>query len=255
MNDPTLSIRQLAIGYGRHTVSHSLTAQLGCGTLCALLAPNGAGKSTLLRTLAALQPTLGGSIEWNGRPVGSYSPRELARRVSVVLTSRPDADALTATEVVAMGRLPHTSLFVPSTEADRRAVDRAMQLTHTAQFATRPVCSLSDGERQRVFIAKALAQEAGGILLDEPTAFLDFPSKIQALRLLADLAHTEGKTILMSTHDVELALRFADVVWVLHSDGVCAGTPQALALSGDIARFCCTDGVDFDAETMRFVIH
>ena len=139
-----------------------------------------------------------------------------------------------------------------TTEADRQAVEQAMQLTHTTPFAHRPISTLSDGERQRVFIAKALAQNTPVILLDEPTAFLDFPAKIATMRLLKKLAHDAQKTILLSTHDVELALHMADNLWLLNQQTLTSGSPQLLAANGCIGRFFNTEGVQFDAATMRF---
>lgn len=250
-----LTIDSLHTGYGRrHVIGHGLTASLPEGSLTALIGRNGVGKSTLLRTLAGLQPPAGsGTVSWQGTDLLRLPPRRLARLLSVVLTFRPDADTLTAAEVVSMGRIPHSRLFLPaSPAADARIVHEAMALTATLPLASRPVRTLSDGERQRVFIAKALAQSTPLILLDEPTAFLDFPAKAATLRLLRRLAHGEGKTILLSTHDVELALRFADRLWLLAPDGIRQGTPRALADEGAIASFFAADGIGFSAAAMRF---
>ena len=254
MSTPILTIRQLRIGYARRQVAGLLNADLQPGSLCALLAPNGTGKSTLLRTLAGLQRQLGGTVQWNGHDVDALQPNDLARTVSIVLTARPEATALTVRQVVEMGRMPHLRPFERLKEADRRSVDEALQLTQSAVLSERTIGSLSDGERQRVFVAKALAQGTEAILLDEPTAFLDFPSKVKMLRLLRQLAHEAGKAILLSTHDVELALHFADRLWLLHRAGLAEGTPAQLADDGSIARFFDGEGVHFDAAQMRFVL-
>lgn len=247
-----LTLHALTTGYHHTIVSSHLNATLPQGTLTALLGTNGAGKSTLLRTLARFQPPLAGSISWQGTDTAQLSARQLARTMSVVLTFKPEAEALTAAEVVEMGRIPYTTMLSSTTEADRQAVEQAMQLTHTTPFAHRPISTLSDGERQRVFIAKALAQDTPVILLDEPTAFLDFPAKIATMRLLKKLAHDAQKTILLSTHDVELALHMADNLWLLNQQTLTSGSPQLLAANGCIGRFFNTEGVQFDAATMRF---
>lgn len=247
-----LEFQSLHTGYGQKVVGRSLCGTLRRGTLTALLGSNGAGKSTLLRTLAGLQPALSGQVRWSEREIKEYAPRELARMLSVVLTFRPEAEALTAEEVVEMGRIPYGNAWGGRNEADAEQVNRALALTETEAFRHRPISTLSDGERQRIFIAKALAQDTPAILLDEPTAFLDFPSKVSLLRLLVRLSHEEGKTILFSTHDVELALQFADQLWLLNPDAVVAGTPNALAANGTLKSFFAKDDLQFDAETMRF---
>lgn len=188
-----LTLHALTTGYRHTIISRNLNATLPQGTLTALLGTNGAGKSTLLRTLARFQPPLAGSISWQGTDTAQLSARQLARTMSVVLTFKPEAEALTTAEVVEMGRIPYTTMLSGTTEADRQAVEQAMQLTHTTPFAHRPISTLSDGERQRVFIAKALAQNTPVILLDEPTAFLDFPAKIATMRLLKNWRTTHKR--------------------------------------------------------------
>lgn len=188
-----LTLHALTTGYRHTIISRNLNATLPQGTLTALLGTNGAGKSTLLRTMARFQPPLAGSISWQGTDTAQLSARQLARTMSVVLTFKPEAEALTAAEVVEMGRIPYTTMLSGTSEADRQAVEQAMQLTHTTPFARRPISTLSDGERQRVFIAKALAQNTPVILLDEPTAFLDFPAKIATMRLLKNWRTTHKR--------------------------------------------------------------
>ncbi len=247
-----LQLTNLETGYKGCAVGHSLNATLPQGTLTALLGVNGVGKSTLLRTLAGFIPPLSGQVVLDGTPLSAYSPQQLARTLSVVLTHRPPDQHITADEVVRSGRLPYARFLGLKGENDQAIVSRALQLTHTEQFCRRPLRSLSDGEQQRVFIAKALAQQTPVILLDEPTAFLDFPTKAATLRLLSRLAHDEGKTLLFSTHDVELALHFADRLWLLQSDGIVEGSPQGLASEGYIGRFFAKEGISFNAELMQF---
>ena len=175
-----------------------------------ILGPNGAGKSTLLRTLCGFQPALGGSASIEGTDISQLSPAQMARKVSVVLTYRPDTPSLTAEEMVAMGRAPYTGFWGTIHSADKKVVEQAMHTVGITSLASRRMGTLSDGELQKVMIAKALAQQTPVILLDEPTAFLDYASKVQVMKTLSSLAHQEGKTILMSTHDMELAARLAD---------------------------------------------
>ncbi len=252
-----LRLDRLAVGYGtgrhRHTVGSNLSAALPPASLTCLIGVNGAGKSTLLRTLSGLLPPLSGSIEIMGESIASLSVRQMSMRLSVVLTARPDTGHLTAEETVAAGRMPYTPLSGRLSEADQRLVDEAMCLTGTAHLRGRTLASLSDGERQRVMIAKSLAQDTPLILLDEPTAFLDFPGKIGTLRLLQSLAHDRGKTILLSTHDLEPAFRLADRLWLLTPGGLLSGTPRALATDGTLARYFAADGIKFDSEQLRFV--
>ena len=233
-------------------VSSQLSCTLPTASLTVLMGTNGAGKSTLLRTLAGFIRPISGSVCCGENNITHLTPRELAKTLSVVLTFRPTADALTVQEVVEMGRMPYAQFFAKSTPADAQTIERAMQLTQTQDLAHRFVNTLSDGERQRVFIAKALAQNTPIILLDEPTAFLDFPAKVHTLKLLSELAHAEGKSILLSTHDVELALRFADTLWLLSADGIVSGTPKQLSHEGAIAHFFARDGLCYNAEQMRF---
>ena len=256
-----LQLTHLSTGHGRRCTGQGLSGRLPASTLAALLGVNGCGKSTLLRTLSGLLPPFprGGEADGEapvrlcGRPLADYAPRELARTVSIVLTERPLAEGLTVEDVVQMGRIPYSRLLSQRSAEDERQVRRALELTSTVHLARRALASLSDGERQRVFVAKALAQDTPVILLDEPSAFLDFPSKIQLFRLLRRLAHEEGKAILMSTHDVEPALQLADQLWLLSRDELCCGTPEALAAAGEIGRFFDRSGLRFDAGQRRFV--
>ena len=252
-----LLIDGLAVGYGtgrhRHTVGSNLSAALPPASLTCLIGVNGAGKSTLLRTLSGLLPPLSGSVEIMGKRIESLSVRQMSTLLSIVLTARPDTGHLMAEETVAAGRMPYTPLSGRLSETDQHLVDEALRLTGTAHLRSRALSSLSDGERQRVMIAKSLAQDTPLILLDEPTAFLDFPGKIGTLRLLQSLSHDRGKTILLSTHDLEPAFRLADRLWLLTPHGLQTGTPSTLAADGTLARYFAADGIAFDSEQLRFV--
>lgn len=205
-----ITTNRLTVGYRGHRVVEDISLSLPCGRLVCLLGPNGAGKSTLLRTLCGFQPPIEGTVTISGSDITTMSAAEVARHVSVVLTDRPPTPSLTAREMVGMGRAPYTGFWGRLSDDDRRLVSEAMTTVGIAQLATRRMGQLSDGERQKVMIAKALAQHTPVIVLDEPTAFLDYPSKVAVMKTLARLAHDEGKTILMSTHDLELAAQLGD---------------------------------------------
>lgn len=205
-----ITTNRLTVGYRGHRVVEDISLSLPCGRLVCLLGPNGAGKSTLLRTLCGFQPPIEGTVTISGSDITTMSAAEVARLVSVVLTDCPLTPSLTAAEMVGMGRAPYTGFWGRLSDDDRRLVSEAMQTVGIAPLATRRMGQLSDGELQKVMIAKALAQHTPVIVLDEPTAFLDYPSKVAVMKTLAQLAHDEGKTILMSTHDLELAAQLGD---------------------------------------------
>lgn len=216
-------ITDLAIGYKQQVVAQHLSACLQGGRLTALIGPNGMGKSTLLRTLAGMQPALAGTVTLSDgtteRRLDSLSKHEVSRWIGVVLTDRVDVANTTVAEVVATGRMPYTGFFGHLDNKDRQVVDEAMHLTGISALAHRQVTTLSDGERQKIMIAKALAQQTPVVLLDEPTAFLDYPSKVETLRLLHRLAHETGKIIVLSTHDLNLAMHIADRLLTI-ADGI-----------------------------------
>lgn len=247
-----LRLENLTTGYRNKVIGKNLCGHLQKGTLTALLGLNGCGKSTLLRSIARLQNCIEGNIYIQGKNISQYRINDLAKQLSIVLTYHPEVSGLTALDVVKMGRIPYRTAFSPIKTCDDNIIANALQLTHTSTLAMREINTLSDGERQRIFIAKALAQDTPLILLDEPTAYLDFASKVSIMKLLSHLAKTREKTILLSTHDVELSLHFADNLWLLRNNSITEGSPQHLSQSGDINQFFSASGVTFDAEEMRF---
>lgn len=256
--EASIFLSRLSIGYTVHrrarVVASSLSACALPGTLTCLLGRNGTGKSTLLRTIARLQPPLDGKVEIGGKPIDAFSREELARTVAVVLTQRPDAANLTVRQLVELGRAPYTGFWGRLSADDRRVVDEAIGCVGMEHMALRRIASLSDGEMQKVMIAKSLAQQTPVILLDEPTAFLDFPGKIDILLLLKRLAHDERKTILLSTHDLETALHTADRLWLLGDGAIDEGTPSNLARGGQIERYIDRDDVALDRDTLNLRI-
>lgn len=255
-----LTTHGLAIGYRRGhqqtIVTDAINVELRAGELIALIGPNGAGKSTLMRTLAGLQPPLAGQIYLEGDDLQQLSPAEVARRLAVVLTERVDVGNLSAYGLVALGRHPYTNWRGELTAHDEAIVRQAIIDVGGTALAHRPLLELSDGERQKIMIARALAQEAPILLLDEPTAFLDLPRRVELMRLLGTLAENTGRAILLSTHDLELALRVADRLWLLPPGGrLTVGIPEALALDGSLHDTFQSEGVEFDAQLGSFRLH
>jgi iron complex transport system ATP-binding protein len=241
-HEETIRIQDLSIGYRtKHSVkcvAEGISDSIRSGELTCLLGENGAGKSTLLRTLSGFLPPISGEVFILGKSLSDYKERELATVIGVVLTERTNLQNMTVEELVGMGRSPYTGFWGRLSVEDRRKVEEALALVGIFALRGRMVQTLSDGERQKVMIAKALAQETPVIFLDEPTAFLDYPSKVEILRLLGRLSHDMGKTIFLSTHDLELALRVADRVWLMRRQGgVQTGLPANLIVDPETGRF------------------
>lgn len=254
MASETIILKNLSIGYrgknGTRKVAEGINAAIQSGELTCLLGANGVGKSTLLRTLSAFQPALSGDVQIVGKEIGAYTDKELSRLIGVVLTEKPDIRNMSVRELVALGRSPYTGFWGTLHDADWQVVDEAINAVRISNLRERMVHTLSDGERQKVMIAKALAQQTPVIFLDEPTAFLDFPSKVEMMQLLRQLAKTAQKTIFLSTHDFELALQVADKLWLMEKEMLYVGTPRELAQSGALARYVERPGISFDAQTL-----
>ncbi len=207
------------------------------GQFVCVLGPNGSGKSTLLRTVSGAQAALGGHVELLGRSSADMSPTDRARVLATVLTDRPDVGLLTVDALVGLGRHPHTRWNGRLTSEDLGVVDRAIDAVGASHLRGRMFGELSDGERQRVFIARALAQEPVLLLADEPTAFLDVDGRAEIMSLLADLAHQRNIAVVTSTHELELALDLADRIWLLDGDGnLMSDRPDALIGTGSVER-------------------
>jgi iron complex transport system ATP-binding protein len=240
-----LTARHLNIGYHRAQPVHAdLSFELYAGELTCLLGANGSGKSTLLRTLASSQPALSGELQLLDKPLADYSERERSRTIGVVLTDKTQTGGLTVYELVALGRQPHTGFFGRLGKHDKALIDEALQAVGIAHKADSYTAELSDGERQKAMIAKALVQECPLILLDEPTAFLDVVSRIEIMNLLRRLAIESNKAILLSTHDVEQALVLADRLWLLsRHGGMQRGTTEEMITGGRLDNLFARAGI------------
>jgi iron complex transport system ATP-binding protein len=255
----TIELRNLSIGYqtkhGIKTVATGIDGTIKSGELTCLLGANGVGKSTLLKTLSSFQPKTGGEILLEGRELSEYSDKQLSRLIGVVLTEKPDVRNMTVRELVSLGRSPYTGFWGTYSKDDLQVVDEAIAMVGIEPLKKRMVHTLSDGERQKVMIAKALAQQTPVIYLDEPTAFLDYPSKVEVLQLLCRISREADKVIFLSTHDVELALQMADTIWLMtQGESVAIGSPKTLAEQGALGRFIEREGIVFDPKTMTIKV-
>ena len=233
----SVELRHLTVGYGQRTVLSDINQMLRPGRMVSLLGSNGVGKSTILRTLSGFQPPLSGKVMLDGRDLSALSLSERSKTVSVVLTERVEVPYMKVADLVGMGRSPYTGFFGTLSEADRKIVREAIEMVEISSLAERTVDTLSDGERQKALLAKALAQQTPVILLDEPTAFLDFHAKLSTMRLMQKLAHETNKAILLSTHDVGMALRLSDELWVVLDGVIHAGTADSLRADGTLDAF------------------
>ncbi|GAB6276592.1 MAG: ABC transporter ATP-binding protein [Rectinema sp.] len=256
-NLPVVEASSLAIGWkqGRNLqiLTWNINFQVAAGHLIALVGPNGAGKSTLLRTIAGLQAPCGGSLSLLERDITLISAEERASLLACVFNERIEAGYLTVWEFVAFGRYPYTNAHNHLTDEDRRHIATALALVGMERFAARTFSSLSDGEKQKVQIARVVAQNTPLLMFDEPTVFLDAPSRIEIFKLAERLVQEAGKTVLLCTHEVDLALKTADELWVIDREHrFSAGAPFVVARSGAIGRAFDLPTVAFDVISGTF---
>ena len=249
-----LSLSNLSVGYKRCAVISNLNMLADEHELIALIGRNGEGKSTLLRTIARLQPAISGNITVADKPLEQYSRSELAGVLSIVSTESVVTSYLTVRQLVAFGRFPHTNWLGRLSADDVATVEEAMRLTNVAPLADKNMYEISDGERQRAMIARTLAQDTALILLDEPTAFLDMPNKYEIVNLLHCLTRTKGKTILFSTHDLNIAMQYADKILMLIDGVLYEDSPEDMALNSRFARMFEGTNLHFDNNNGQFNI-
>ncbi len=234
MKPPVLELQNLSTGYVQkrgvpQIISENLSLHLHKGEVVSLIGPNGVGKSTLFRTIAGVQPPLGGQVLLKGSSIESFGLRERAKQISLVFTGRPQVGLITVESLVSLGRYPHTGQRGRLSSVDQEQITRAMELTGVLEFRSRYADELSDGELQRVMIARAVAQDTDIMILDEPAAFLDVGHRIELMGLLHHIASTTDRAILLSSHDLELVYHSSHVVWLMEKGGcVSQGTPEDL---------------------------
>lgn len=254
-----MKIENLTIGYRRGkkeiVINSGIDAELTSGSFTCILGPNGAGKTTLLRTMSGLIEPLSGQITIAGKNIKEISKLELSKLVGIVLTERVSLQNVTVEQLISLGRSPYTGFWGNETNIDKAMIDEALKSTGTDSIRHREVNTLSDGEFQKVMIAKALAQSTPTIILDEPTAFLDFPSKVDIMIMLSELARKKNRSIVLSTHDLNIALTLSDKIWLMDKNlGFYKGTTQEMANNGILQKFFKSEWLRFDKDKMNFEI-
>lgn len=249
--------KNLSIGYFSTAKSSkkllaNLNVSLGKGKLTALIGINGAGKSTLLRTLAGLQKPLEGEVFLENEPIGTYSKAEIAKKISLVLTDSIENNLLTVKELVTLGRYPHTNWLGRLHRTDEEKIAAAMEITQTALWANKKLAQLSDGQQQKVWIARALAQDTPFLFLDEPTAHLDIINRLEIMLLLRKIAEQQQKAILIASHDLPELLQIAHYVWLIDKDQLTIGTPEEIIKEGKIESIFTKNNITFDRESKSF---
>jgi iron complex transport system ATP-binding protein len=247
-----LSLRSLMIGYAagrnRHILLHPLTACAQRGEMIAVIGKNGIGKSTLLRTLAGLQPSLGGDIFYSGENIRDYSRKDLAQTIGYISTEIVKVSNMRVYDLVALGRFPYTNWFGRIDNNNHEVISDAIEKTGMSSLSGRFISELSDGERQKAMIARILAQDTGIMVMDEPTAFLDIGSKFEILHLMHLLSQKNGKTIIFSTHDLNVAMSQADKIWLILDNQMLEGAPEDLMLSEAFDNLFDSSAVRFNSE-------
>jgi len=252
-----LTTQRLTIGYSRKgkidVIQSGLDLQLRAGELVCLIGPNGSGKSTLLRTLTGLQKPLSGMTLIDGKEIIKLKQSEKALLIALVLTERIEIENATVYNLVSLGRHPHSNWWGNITDEEDTVIREAIEMVHLTHKMHQNINELSDGERQRAMIAKALAQDTPIIMLDEPTAHLDLPNRVEIMLLLHRLAHKTDKAILLSTHELDLALQAADRIWLMSADkGVECGVPEDLVFDGSFNRAFESKSYFFNASNGNF---
>lgn len=252
-----LTTHNLSIGYSKKgktdTVQAELNLQLKSGELVCMIGPNGSGKSTLLRTLTGLQKPLAGNTTIDGKEIARLKQREKALMIALVLTERVEIENATVYNLVSLGRHPHSNWWGNVTAEEDTIIREAIEMVHLGHKMHQNINELSDGERQRAMIAKALAQDTPIIMLDEPTAHLDLPNRVEIMLLLHRLAHKTDKAILLSTHELDLALQAADRIWLISAEhGVECGVPEDLVFNGSFSRAFESKSYFFNAANGNF---
>lgn len=253
-----LTTSNLSIGYqskkGETIISEGISIEVEKGLLIGIVGTNGIGKSTLLRTLGKMQPLLKGDILYKNKSLKNYSPHELANVMSIVLTEAPASQNLTVLELVSLGRQPYTNWLGSLNEEDKGSILHALQLTDTENLKHKKCFELSDGQKQRVMIARALAQDTEIILLDEPTTHLDLYHRAYILKLLKKLTQETGKTILYSTHEIDLAIQLSDKMIVMTPQQVHYETPQKLIETECFSTLFPESMIEFDSNSQSFKV-
>lgn len=251
--------KALTIGYKTKRETNIIAKDLNLsvikGKMICVLGKNGIGKSTLLRTFSKVQPKLSGEIYLNGKLLESTPNEEVSKRMSLVLTERIPESNLSVYELIALGRQPYTNWLGKLTQEDYKKINEAIALTKIEDLIAKRHHELSDGQYQKVMITRSLAQDTDIITLDEPTAHLDLQNKIELFQLLKYLTVHLNKTLLISTHEVQLAIQLSDELWLMTENGLICGTPDELVESKAISKLFRSDHIKFDDNSKQFIIN
>ena len=229
--------KDLAVGYDGSVLIHDININIEKGKILTLIGPNGAGKSTILKSITRHLAKISGQVWMDGHDVYQWAPREMAKQVAVVLTDRIRPELMTCGEMVAMGRYPYTNALGKLTPQDEEAVNEALRRVHALELADQDFTTLSDGQRQRIMLARAICQDPSIIVLDEPTAYLDIRHKIELLDILREMAHEKGITVIMSLHEIDLATKISDYILCVKGETIAAfGSPEEIFESGTIDK-------------------
>jgi len=253
-----LKTKNLSIGYpakkGDRIVADHINVELQKGKLTCLIGKNGVGKSTLLRTLSKMQPRLKGDIELENKNIDDFTRNQLAKKISLVLTERIPTSNLTVFELIALGRQPYTNWIGKLNDEDIRQIQLAIEQSHLEDLVNQRCDELSDGQLQRAMICRALAQNTDIIILDEPTAHLDIQHKIETFKLLSNIAQHLNRSILISSHEVQLATQMASQLWLMTNQKMIIGEPRSLIESNEINLLFDSSSISFDKESNQFNI-
>jgi iron complex transport system ATP-binding protein len=254
MSQMKLKTVDLRVGYGSHSVCSPVNFAVGQGELIGIVGINGIGKSTLLRTLAGFQPAISGELFLDGTPLENFTQTQLAQKISVVLTEPIAAKNMAVHELISLGRQPYTNWLGRLSDQDKIQIDRALELLHLQDLKDKKCSALSDGQLQRVLIARAMAQSTDIMLLDEPTTHLDLYHKVEILKILKTMAHKLSKSIIYTTHDIALAIQLCDKILILNNQQNPYNQPCNLILDKHFERLFPAENVAFDPETGSFKV-
>lgn len=247
-----LQLEVLKVGYntaaGKRILFPPINATVLEGEMIAVLGPNGIGKSTLLRTIARLQMKLGGTVTVFSKKIEDYSNSDLARKIGFVFAGGISVSNMTVYELVSLGRFPHTNWIGKLTKNDKNLIEESIENVGLSRYFHTNISELSDGEKQRAMIARTLAQDTDLIILDEPTAFLDLPNRYDLIHLLKKLIREKGKSVIFSSHDLHIAIREADKLWLTLNTGLEQGSPEDLAINGTLDSIFKDSPLEFDKD-------
>ena len=249
-----LELKNLKIGYNGTPLLEEINLTARSGQVVALIGLNGSGKSTLLRTIAALLPAIDGKIYLNNKNIANFSPKQLAKNIGFTNATQIPSQDLTVFDFVGLGRVPHTGFSGLLNDYDKKIIKEAIEITNINNLINRKLHTLSDGQRQKVSIARLIAQQTDILLLDEPTAFLDINAKIEIFYLFKEISRQTNKLIIFSTHDLQFAIEFADYIWLISGKELFSAIAEDLILNGIFSKNFSNKNIFFDNFTGNFTL-